>query len=267
MERDNVVELAGIEVRRQGKTILKDLEWQVKPGENWVILGPNGAGKTTLIQMLTGRVFPTYRRESPATVRVLGQQLGRVDLTELRTLVGIASAAERSLLPGDQCVLDAVISILYGRTVRGREEYGAADLERARDLLSIFGIAHLAQRSLRTLSEGEIQRVHIARALMPDPQILILDEPTAGLDLGARELLMMALEEIAADRHAPALLLVTHHVEEIPRGFTHAALMSEGTIVASGAIEDVLADEVVSSVFGLPLTVTRIEGRWSARAR
>lgn len=267
MEQGNVVELANIEVRRQGKPILKDLDWTVKPGQNWVILGPNGAGKTTLVQLLTGRVFPSFRRDNPATAKVLGYQLGRVDLSELRTVVGIASAAERALLPARQPVLDAVISVLYGRSVRGREEYEDTDLARARDLLAIFGIAHLAERELATLSEGETQRVHIARALMSDPQILILDEPTAGLDLGARELLMMALEEIAADRRAPALVLVTHHVEEIPRGFTHAALMSEGSVVAAGKLEDVLADEVVSSVFALPLNVTSIEGRWSARAR
>ncbi|MDO5721032.1 MAG: ATP-binding cassette domain-containing protein [Actinomycetaceae bacterium] len=262
----NVVELANVEVRRQGRPIVKDLDWTVRPGENWVILGPNGAGKTTLVQMLTGRVFPSYRQDTPATAKVLNYRLGRVDLSELRTVVGIASAAERALLPGDQPVIDALMSVLYGRSVRGREEYEDTDLQRAHDLLHIFGIAHLAPRQLRTLSEGETQRVHIARALMTDPQILILDEPTAGLDLGARELLMLALEEIAADKRAPALILVTHHVEEIPRGFTHAALMNEGAIVSSGPIEDVLVDDVVSSTFGLPLKVSLVEGRWSARA-
>ena len=141
------------------------------------------------------------------------------------------------------------------------------DVQRAMDLLHIFGIAQLAERDFQTLSEGERQRVIIARALMTDPEILVLDEPTAGLDMGARELLMMALEEIAKDPNAPVMILVTHHVEEIPRGFTHAALMNAGSITAAGPINDVLVDDVVSSNFGLPLKIGYTEGRWSAQAQ
>lgn len=258
--------LENVDVRRAGKPILTAVNWTVNPGENWVILGPNGAGKTTLVKLLTGRVFPSYTEGRDSQAHILGYRLGRVDLSELRTVVGMSSAGEEHLLPHDEKVFDVLLSTLYGKTMRGREEYEDEDRSRASDLLHIFGIGQLAERRFATLSEGESQRVQIARALMADPQILILDEPTAGLDMGARELLMIALEEIARDRRAPALILVTHHVEEIPRGFTHAAVMNAGSIVAAGPIEDILVDDVISSGFGLPLVVGSDNGRWWARA-
>lgn len=260
------MKMENVEVRRAGQPILKDVTWSIEPGQNWVILGPNGAGKTTLVNLLTGRVFPSYKKDNPSTAEVLGYKLGRVDVSELRTVVGMSSSGEEHLIPGRLPVLDILLSALYGKTTRGREEYEDQDMQRAMDLLHIFGIAQLSEREFHTLSEGERQRVQIARSLMTDPQILILDEPTAGLDMGARELLMVALEEIAKDRRAPALLLVTHHVEEIPRGFTHAALMNAGSITAAGPINDILVDDVVSSNFGLPLKVGHEDGRWWARA-
>lgn len=263
---EHVVQLQDVDVRRAGKEILSAVNWTVDAGQNWVILGPNGAGKTTLVKLLTGRVFPSYSENSPSSATVLGYRLGRVDLTDLRTVVGMCSAGEEHFLPQQETVIDLLLSTLYGKTVRGREAYEDQDRQRASDLLHIFGIGQLAERRFGTLSEGERQRVQIARALMADPQVLILDEPTAGLDMGARELLMMALEEIAKDRRAPALVLVTHHVEEIPRGFTHAAVMNAGSIVAAGPIEDILVDDVISSGFGMPLVVGVENGRWWARA-
>lgn len=264
---EHVVKLENVEVRRSGQPILKDVSWKVDPGQNWVILGPNGAGKTTLVNLLTGRVFPSYDKDNPSDARVLDYRLGRVDLSELRTIVGMATSGEEHLIPRRLPILDILLSALYGKTYRGREEYEEMDVQRAMDLLHIFGIAQLAERDFQTLSEGERQRVIIARALMTDPEILVLDEPTAGLDMGARELLMMALEEIAKDPNAPVMILVTHHVEEIPRGFTHAALMNAGSITAAGPINDVLVDDVVSSNFGLPLKIGYTEGRWSAQAQ
>jgi iron complex transport system ATP-binding protein len=264
---EHVVKLENVEVRRSGQPILKDVSWKVDPGQNWVILGPNGAGKTTLVNLLTGRVFPSYDKDNPSDARVLDYRLGRVDLSELRTIVGMATSGEEHLIPRRLPILDILLSALYGKTYRGREEYEDMDVQRAMDLLHIFGIAQLAERDFQTLSEGERQRVIIARALMTDPEILVLDEPTAGLDMGARELLMMALEEIAKDPNAPVMILVTHHVEEIPRGFTHAALMNAGSITAAGPINDVLVDDVVSSNFGLPLKIGYTEGRWSAQAQ
>ncbi|MDO5034660.1 MAG: ATP-binding cassette domain-containing protein [Actinomycetaceae bacterium] len=263
---EHVVKLRNVGVSRDGQPILKDVSWTVDQGQNWVILGPNGAGKTTLVNLLTGRVFPSYSKEKPHTAKVLDYRLGRVDLTELRTIVGVSSSGQQHLVAGRLPVVDLLLSALYGKIFRGRDEYEEQDFRRASDLLHIMGVGHLAERRFETLSEGERQRVLICRALMTDPEILILDEPTAGLDMGARELLIMALEEIGKDKNAPVMVLVTHHVEEIPRGFTHAALMNGGSITAAGPINDVLVDDVVSSTFGLPLKVTLSEGRWSARA-
>lgn len=263
---EHVVDLHNVEVRRDNNPILKDVTWTVNAGENWVILGPNGAGKTTLVNLLTGRVFPSISPDSEYTAKVLDYRLGRVDLKDLRTIVGMASSGEEHLVGSKLAVMDLLLSALYGKIFRGREEYEEQDLSRASDLLHIMGVGYLAERRFSTLSEGERQRVLICRALMADPEVLILDEPTAGLDLGARELLMMALEEIGKDKNAPAMILVTHHVEEIPRCFTHAALMNAGSIVAAGPIEEVLVDDVVSSAFGLPLKVSSTDGRWSARA-
>lgn len=263
---EHVVNLENVEVRRDGNPILKHVSWTVDPGQNWVVLGPNGAGKTTLVNLLTGRVFPSYIDE-PFTANVLDYKLGHVDLSDLRTIVGMATSGENHLVGAKLIVLDLLLSALYGKIFKGREEYEEQDITRATDLLQIMSIGSLAERRVSTLSEGERQRVMICRALMTDPEILVLDEPTAGLDMGARELLILALEEISKDKHAPALILVTHHVEEIPRGFTHAALMNDGSITDAGPIETVLVDDVVSSAFGLPLTVTQAEGRWSAHAQ
>lgn len=263
---EHVADFSNVEVRRNGRAILDAVDWTIDEGQHWVILGANGAGKTTLVNLLTGRVFPSFTTGVTRHADVLGYRLGHVDVAELRSTVGTATAADDHLISPRDTVLDVVLSSVYGKISRGREVYEDEDLSRARDLLHIFGIAHIENRAFSTLSGGEKQRTRIARALVADPQILVLDEPTTGLDMGARELLMMALEEILADRHAPAMVLVTHHVEEIPRGFTHVALMRDGSIIEAGPIGDVLVDEAVSATFGLPLTVESHDGRWWARA-
>ncbi len=257
----DVLQLADVTLRRGPKTILDGVSWSVRDGERWVVLGPNGAGKTTVLQMAAGRLFP-----SEGTVEVLGERLGAVDTFELRTRIGLASAALADRIPGGEAVLDVVRTASYGVTGRWRETYDEYDDARARDLLAAFAVDHLADRRFGSLSEGERKRVQIARALMTDPELLLLDEPAAGLDLGGREELMAALAELAGDRRSPVIILVTHHVEEIPPGFGHALLLRAGAVEAAGPLEEVLTPQHLSRTFGLDLEVERHRGRWSARA-
>ncbi|UNX56076.1 ABC transporter ATP-binding protein [Georgenia sp. TF02-10] len=257
----DVLELTDVTVRRGGTTILDDVSWSVDEGERWVVLGPNGAGKTTVMQLVAGRMHPTS-----GTVDIIGERLGQVDVAELRPVVGLASAALDQRLPAGERVTDVVLTASYGMTGRWRERYDDVDRERAQALLDVFGVGALADRAYGTLSSGERKRVQIARALMPDPEILLLDEPAAGLDLAGREELLGALAELAGDARSPVLVLVTHHVEEIPPGFTHALLLREGRTVASGPLEEVLTPQHLSTAFGLELEVERHRDRYSARA-
>ncbi|MFB9956879.1 ABC transporter ATP-binding protein [Cellulomonas denverensis] len=257
----DVLDLQDVSIRRGTTTILDGLSWRVREGERWVVLGRNGAGKTTMLQIAAGRMHPTS-----GTAELLGSRLGRVDVFELRPRIGLASAALAERIPGGEQVRDVVITAAYGVTGRWRETYEEVDEARAADLMAAFGVTHLAQRFYGTLSEGERKRVQIARALMSDPELLLLDEPAAGLDLGGREELIGALAELAADRKSPALVLVTHHVEEIPPGFTHLMLMKDGHVHAAGPIAEVLTDEQLSAAFDLPLQVERRGWRWTARA-
>ncbi|GIG25841.1 ABC transporter ATP-binding protein [Cellulomonas denverensis] len=257
----DVLDLQDVSIRRGTTTILDGLSWRVREGERWVVLGRNGAGKTTMLQIAAGRMHPTS-----GTAELLGSRLGRVDVFELRPRIGLASAALAERIPGGEQVRDVVITAAYGVTGRWRETYEEVDEARAADLMAAFGVTHLAQRFYGTLSEGERKRVQIARALMSDPELLLLDEPAAGLDLGGREELIGALAELAADRKSPALVLVTHHVEEIPPGFTHLMLMKDGHVHAAGPIAEVLTDEQLSAAFDLPLQVERRGRRWTARA-
>ncbi|MFH5822681.1 ABC transporter ATP-binding protein [Georgenia sp. AZ-5] len=257
----DVLELDAVSVRRGTKTILDSVSWSVDEGQRWVVLGPNGAGKTTVIQLVAGRLHPTS-----GTVTIIGEQLGKVDVSELRPLVGLASAALDQRLPAGETVIDVVLTASYGITGRWRERYEELDVDRAQALLEVFGVGHLAHRTYGTLSSGERKRVQVARALMPDPEVLLLDEPAAGLDLGGREELMQALAELAGDRRSPVIVLVTHHVEEIPPGFTHALLLREGTVEAAGPIDDVITPQHLSRAFGLELEVERHRDRFSARA-
>jgi iron complex transport system ATP-binding protein len=258
----DVLDLQAVSIRRGTTTILDEVSWSVRDGERWVVLGRNGAGKTTLVQVASGRMHPTT-----GTADLLGLRLGRVDVFELRPRIGLSSAALADRIPGGEKVRDVVLTAAYGVTGRWREDYETLDESRATDLLAAFGVEHLSDRYFGTLSEGERKRVQIARSLMTDPELLLLDEPAAGLDLGGREELVSALAELAADRKSPVLVLVTHHVEEIPPGFTHVLLLRQGKVFAAGPVDEVLTAETLSGAFDLDLVVDKTEGRWSARAR
>lgn len=257
----DVLDLNGVTVRRSGRAIVDEISWSVNTGERWVILGPNGAGKTTLVQLISGRLHPTS-----GAVTILGEELGHVNLADLRPLVGLASSALDKTIPLSEKVLDVVRTAAYGMTVSWHEEYEEADDQRARALLKALGVDDVAERTLTHLSTGERKRVGIARALMPDPEVLVLDEPASGLDLGGREYVMKALSRIAATKYAPVMLLVTHHVEEIPQGFTHALLLKGGKTYAAGRIGDVLTSENLSGLFDIPVALTMDHGRYGARA-
>jgi iron complex transport system ATP-binding protein len=258
----DVLDLQDVTIRRGTTTILDGLSWTVREGERWVVLGRNGAGKTTVLQVASGRMHPTS-----GTADLLGSRLGRVDVFELRPRIGLASAALAERIPGGEIVRDVVLTAAYGVTGRWREAYETVDESRAADLMSAFGVARFADRRYGTLSEGERKRVQIARALMSDPELLLLDEPAAGLDLGGREELVAALAELAADRRSPVLVLVTHHVEEIPPGFTHLLLLADGKVHAAGPVDEVLTSDNLTAAFGTPLQVEQSDGRWTARGR
>jgi iron complex transport system ATP-binding protein len=259
---DAVLEFADVTVKRGQATLLEGIDWTVEEDERWVILGPNGAGKTTLLQVAAAQLHPTS-----GVAGILGEVLGTVDVFELRPRVGITSAALAERIPRHELVEDVVVSASYGVVGRWREKYDELDHERADDLLTEVGVAHLRGRTFGTLSEGERKRVQIARALMTDPELLLLDEPAAGLDLGGREDLVSTLSVLAMDELSPATVLVSHHVEEIPPGFTHALLLRKGRAVAAGPLEHVLTEEIVSATFGMPLQLQHEDGRWAARRR
>lgn len=258
---DLVVAADRVTVVRSGQPLLRDLTWRVELDERWVVLGPNGAGKTTLINLAAGRSHPTS-----GTMYVLGEQLGRTDLTELRTRVGLSTAGLAERIPGEETVRNVVVTAAWSVVGRWRESYDEGDLARAEGLMAQFGVGHLADRAYGTLSEGERKRTLISRALMTDPELLLLDEPAAGLDLGGREDLVGRLAAVAADPDSPALVLVTHHVEEIPPSFTHAMLLRQGEVVAAGLLDEVVTSDNLSATFGLPLKVGYEDGRFSARA-
>lgn len=262
MGMDAVVELAGVSLVRGGKYLLQDVDWTVYEGERWVIIGPNGAGKTTLLQILAAQMHPTK-----GLVSLLGELLGAVDVFELRPRIGVSSAAIADRIPRAEAVGDVIVSAAYGAIGRWREQYDPADYLRAAALMRQFGVEHLGKRTFGTLSEGERKRVQIARALMTDPELLLLDEPAAGLDLAGRERLVRSLSELCLDDFAPATILVTHHVEEIPTGITHALLLDAGRIVAQGPLESTLTSAALSTTFGMELEVSVIDGRYTARAR
>ncbi len=257
-----VVELAGVSVVRGGNRLLDDVSWQVEDDERWVVLGPNGAGKTTLLQVVSTHLHPTE-----GVVGVLGEVVGTVDVFELRPRIGLASVVLGDRVPRGERVSDVVMSASYAVLGRWKEDYDDLDRARAADLLQETGVAHLADRPFGTLSEGERKRVQIARALMTDPELLLLDEPAAGLDLGGREDLVSTLSVLALDEGSPATILVSHHVEEIPPGFTHALLLRAGSVVAAGPLEETMTEAVLSRTFGQPLHLTKADGRYAARRR
>lgn len=259
-----VIEFAGVSVVRDGNRILDDVSWTVGDADRWVILGANGAGKTTLLSLAATLMHPTE-----GVASILDELLGLTDVFELRPRIGVASAALAGAIPSDERVLDVVRTGAYAMLGTWREEYAGMDDARALALLEHWGAARLAQRPFGTLSEGERKRVQIARAQMPDPELLLLDEPAAGLDLGGREDLVERLGILASDPASAALVLVTHHVEEIPVGITHALLLRDGRVVAAGPIEQALTSETLSATFGMPLDLEIISGpdgrRYAAR--
>ena len=259
---DEVLRLSGVGVRRETSMLLRDIDWTAHEDERWILIGPNGAGKTTLLQVAATTLFPTE-----GTVDVLGERLGDVDVFDLRPRIGMASAALAEKVPPAEKVIDLVLTASYAILGRWKEEYESADVTRAVELLDALGCAHLIRRRFATLSEGERKRVQIARALMPDPELLLLDEPAAGLDLGGREDLVRRLSSLARDTKAPMMVLVTHHVEEVPDGFTHAMLLRRGSVLAAGPIEEVFTARNLSRCFGIQLEIEHRQARWTARAR
>jgi iron complex transport system ATP-binding protein len=257
---DLLIDFAKVSLRRGGQVLVGPITWSVELDERWVVIGPNGAGKTSLLRIAAAMEYP-----SSGTAFVLGERLGRVDMSELRSRVGLSSSALSQRVPDDEVVRDLVVSAGYSVLGRWREQYEDVDYEQAVDMLESIGAEHLAERTYGTLSEGERKRVLIARSMMTDPELLLLDEPAAGLDLGGREDLLARLEDLALDPDSPALVLVTHHVEEIPRGFSHGLILSEGKVVDSGLLPDVLTAENLSKAFGQSIVLENYDGRFFAR--
>ena len=260
VDADLLIDFRGVMLRRGGRLLVGPVDWQVELDERWVVIGPNGAGKTSLLRIAAAMEYP-----SGGTATVLGERLGRVDMAELRQRVGLSSSALAERVPDSELVRDLVVSAGYAVLGRWRERYDDVDYDRAVDTLESVGAEHLTDRTYGTLSEGERKRVLIARALMTDPELLLLDEPAAGLDLGGREELVARLSDLAADPDSPALVLVTHHVEEIPPGFSHCLILSEGQVVAAGLLNDVMTAENLSTAFGQSIAVDVIDGRYFAR--
>jgi iron complex transport system ATP-binding protein len=258
---DSVLQLSDVSVVRDGNPVLKGIDWAVEPDERWVILGRNGAGKTTLLQIAAAAMHP-----SSGEAVVLGESVGHTDLAELRPLLGFASSAVARRIPRNERVLDVVMTAAYAVTGRWNELYEEIDERRAHRVLSEWHLDHLADRTFGSLSDGEQKRVQIARSVMTDPEILLLDEPAASLDLGGREELLQLLGGYASDPKSPAIVMVTHHVEEIPPGFTHVLLLTAGGVRAAGPIADVLTAENLTATFGLPIELSSSDGRFAARA-
>ncbi len=257
-----VLEFSDVEVLRGRKHLLKNINWSVAETDRWVVVGPNGAGKTTLLQLAAARLHPTK-----GSVSILDETLGGVDVFELRPRIGLSSAALNLQIPEFEKVINVVVTASYGVLGRWREEYDKMDLRRAYELLDEWGMGSFMNRKYATLSEGERKRAQIARALMTDPELLLLDEPGAGLDLAGREDLVKKLSEFAADEYAPTTIVVTHHLEEIPPGFTHVLLLKDAEIVAAGPIKETLSEENLSKTFDRDLKVTEHNGRYTAIAR
>lgn len=258
----SVLELANVTVTRGTKNLIDSINWSVQEGERWVILGPNGAGKSTLLSIAGARLHPTR-----GEVDILDEILGAVDVFELRPRIGVSSAAIATQIPAHETVRDVVVTAAYGVQGRWREEYDSMDEDQATQLLADWGVADLADRPFGTLSDGERKRTLIARALMTDPEMLLLDEPGAGMDIAGREDLVARLTELAQDPFAPATILVTHHLEEVPAGFTHALMLRDGKIVAAGPINETITEANLRDTYGMDLALTVTEnGRYSAFA-
>lgn len=257
----SVLQFTDVTVVRDGNPILRSANWTVDAADRWVILGPNGAGKTTLLQLAAAQMHPSSGR-----VQILDDSLGRVDVFELRPRIGFSSSALARKVPRDERVINVVLTAAYSVTGRWNESYEEVDIKRAQRVLAEWKLTHLEDRRFGDLSDGEQKRVQIARSVMTDPELLLLDEPAASLDLGAREELVGLLGGFASADSSPAIVMVTHHVEEIPPGFSHAMLLANGEIKAAGVIDEVITSESLSDAFALPLVVTKMNRRFTARA-
>jgi iron complex transport system ATP-binding protein len=257
-----VLDFNNVTVLRDQRPILNNVDWQVQSNQRWVIVGPNGAGKTTLLRVAASQIHP-----STGTAKLLGSTLGEVNVFELRTRIGFASNAMSVHIPNSETVLDAVMTASYGITGRWNEKYDDVDERRARRVLAEWQLDELADRPFGTLSDGERKRAQIARSVMPDPEILLLDEPVASLDMAAREHTISVLGNYASAPSAPAIIMVTHHIEEIPKGFTHALILSRGQVYAAGEIDSTLTTEKISGAFGFGLEVSKDGDRFRVRAK
>ncbi len=262
MNETPVLRCAGVSLVLDGAQILDGIEWTVQGDERWVVLGANGAGKTSLL-----RIAALYQHPSSGTVEVLGQRLGRTDVRTLRERIAFSSPALSAKLEPSMNAAEVVMTARYAALAPWWHRYTEADRVRALDLLREWRCAALASHAFTTLSAGERQRVLLARMLMNGPGIALLDEPTAGLDIGGREELVADLAIWARDRARPPIILVTHHLEEIPPAFTHALVLKARRTLASGPLSETVTSEILSEAFGLMLVVDEREGRYTARLR
>ena len=254
--------LRGVGRTIDGTEILRDINWDVRHGQRWVVLGPNGSGKTTLVRIAT-----MWEHPSTGVVEALGERLGRTDVRRLRSSVGFTSAAMADMLRPSLSAVEVVMTAKHAALEPWWHSYSSDDASRARAALERVGCGHRAGQRFGTLSSGERQRVLLARALSLEPGVIVLDEPNAGLDLGGREQLIVTLSDLASDPDTPPLVLVTHHADEIPDGFTHVLLLRDGSVLAAGPIEETLTGTSLSECFGLELGLERRRGRWTAWAR
>jgi iron complex transport system ATP-binding protein len=256
MHAGSIISFDHVHFINNGKSVLKDITLQVAPDQHWAIIGPNGSGKTSLVSIMNGYHWP-----SKGNVEVLGHRFGSIDLRGLHCQIGECSSEIRNMIhPGDT-VIDIVLSGKFG-SIGLYQRPGIEDIGRARELITFLGLSHLADQPFRTLSLGEQQKVLIARAMMPDPKLLVLDEPCEGLDIKAREDLLDALQTMCSSPDGPSLIFVTHRIEEIIPAITHVAALKKGMVIAQGLKSDMLNEAVFDTIFGMKVEMQCNGGRY-----